>query len=199
MVSRATRLARGGTAAVFATLAAFTSHILGGGALPSPAALALALAFALLVCIALAGRTLSLWRTSLAVGISQFAFHGLFGGMSSGSATVVTDAMPGHTEHLLMVMAPIAPAVAHSSWMTLAHALAGVATIAALRRGELALRGLIISAVLALGILFRLPLVDAPSLPLATPDWSRSTVPHAQAVLLAGDPRRGPPIAAAFL
>ena len=136
MSSRWARLSRGVLAAVFATLIASLSHALAGGGTPSTLSLAVSLAFSTLVCVALTGRRLSAVRMSLAVAISQFAFHGLFSTLGGATGHVVVT---GHGSHAATsTLVETTPVAAHhtSAWMWLAHALAAVATIAVLRRGE---------------------------------------------------------------
>jgi hypothetical protein len=78
MTTRWARFARGWIVAGFSTFVAALSHTLGGGAVPGLLAVVVSLAFAGIVSIALSGRTLSTWRLSAAVLLSQLIFHGLF-------------------------------------------------------------------------------------------------------------------------
>ena len=81
------RLLRGVAAAVAATFIAAFSHVDAGGPPPDGTIILLSLALSGLVCTALAGRSLSLWRLSAAVVLSQALFHGLFSlGASSHAA-----------------------------------------------------------------------------------------------------------------
>jgi hypothetical protein len=133
------RVLRGTLASVFATFVAAFSHVLGGGALPGVAAMSLSVALAMLVCIALAGRTLSLWRTITSVGLSQVLFHGLFSTVMGTS----TLSMPSHAHHSAVdvVITTNASAVSsgHSASMWLAHAAAAAVTVLAIRYAEVAL------------------------------------------------------------
>ncbi|GGF13162.1 hypothetical protein GCM10011399_03830 [Subtercola lobariae] len=93
MSSRWARVLRGLTAAFVAVFVAGFSHVVGGGEAPGTVGVALALAFSAVVCVALAGKTLSLVRLAIAVAFSQLAFHLLFSvgagagvGASSGGA-----------------------------------------------------------------------------------------------------------------
>jgi len=136
--TRWARVARGLAAAVAATVTAAASHTLAGAHAPSPAILALTSAFAAVVCVLLAGRTLSLLRLSASVLLSQLAFHGLFltGG---GDVSVVGATASGthfHDGSTLELVAAGSGHAAHSVPMTLAHLVAAVLTIAAVRRGE---------------------------------------------------------------
>ncbi|UFS57826.1 hypothetical protein [Subtercola endophyticus] len=96
MSSRAARTLRGLTAAGVAVFVAALSHALGGGEAPGGIGVVLALAFSAVVCVALAGKTLSLVRLSLAVGFSQLAFHLLFSiGAGGGSSVTAAGASGG--------------------------------------------------------------------------------------------------------
>ncbi|MCM6764108.1 hypothetical protein NB037_16970 [Rathayibacter sp. ZW T2_19] len=140
MHTRWARVARGLAAAVAATVTAAASHTLAGAHAPSPAILALTTAFAAVVCVLLAGRTLSLLRLSVSVLLSQLAFHALFltaGG--GGEVSVVGASASGahfHDGSTLELVAAGSGHAAHSGPMTLAHLVAAVLTIAAVRRGE---------------------------------------------------------------
>ncbi len=150
MGTRAGRTYRGLIAALVATFVASVSHSVADGA-PAPLiGIVLALVFAVPVCIALAGRTLSWGRLSIAVAASQFAFHGLLligVGSGSGSDTqtlgthlhgadlagalgTTSLAAAGHPDHAQPAM-----------WV--AHAIAAVLTVLALGRGEQAIRALL--------------------------------------------------------
>lgn len=72
------RALRGSAAAVFATFVALTSHVIGGGTLPSAMGVVVPLVLSTLICVLLAGRGLSLTRLSLSVLASQSLFHLLF-------------------------------------------------------------------------------------------------------------------------
>ena len=135
MTTRAARVARGTVAAAVSLFVALCSHAVAGGGMPGLAGIALCAAFAALVCIALAGRTLSLSRLGISVVASQFAFHALFSEFSSAGGPVV-PAMSGM--HGAAAHASALPMVhtAMPAWMWLAHAVAAMLTIAALRFGE---------------------------------------------------------------
>ncbi|MET1017054.1 MAG: hypothetical protein ABWX76_09555 [Leifsonia flava] len=151
MSQRGARTARGLTAAAVATLLAGLSHSIGGGAgaqVPFGVGTVIAFAFAAMVCVALAGRTLSLGRLAASVVLSQLAFHTLFA-VSGSSLQVTTNPAAHHdaSAHLLQLgtsgAAGALEHAGHSSHpgtsMILAHVLAAVVTIAALHRGERAL------------------------------------------------------------
>lgn len=105
------RLLRGWAAAVVATLLAAGSHTLAGSAAPghdagpAPIVWILTLALAAPLCTALAGRALSWWRLSLAVGSSQLLFHWLYSqpatpvGPAASAALTRAGAETGHAGH----------------------------------------------------------------------------------------------------
>ncbi|GAA4491931.1 hypothetical protein GCM10023171_36690 [Microbacterium panaciterrae] len=151
MGTRAGRTVRGLTAALVATFVASVSHSTADGS-PAPLiGIVLALLFAAPVCIALAGRTLSWARLSLAVILSQFAFHGLLLiGVGSGSGSLTQN--PGihlHGADLAGALGTTAlnAAVVHPDHaqpaMWVAHAIAAVLTVLALGRGEQTIRALL--------------------------------------------------------
>lgn len=143
MTSRAIRTLRGGIAAAVAIEVALLSHVLAGGAAPDALLVALTFAVSWIVCLALAGRRLSLVRLALAVGLSQFAFHAAFSVLGTPQAAAASGG--AHAHHAMtMDAAPHATAmVAADPLMWAAHALAAVVTIAALYRGERAVRALL--------------------------------------------------------
>ena len=142
MHSRVSRLARGWIAGSFATGVAAAAHGLADGAPPSALAVVVGLVFAGILGTLVIGRTPSLPRLALIVGGSQVAFHLVFSWLTPGTATAAH-----HGAATLMT-----PAVAHHGtdpWMWAAHALALLATIAFLRRAELALWNLLLDALRA--------------------------------------------------
>lgn len=106
------RALRGTLAASAATFVALTSHILGGGAFPTTMGLIVPLSLSILVCVALAGRRLSLPRLTVSVGTSQTLFHllfSLFTPTASGGpgASVRSDGglaalLGSHSQHVSM-------------------------------------------------------------------------------------------------
>lgn len=149
-MSRAVRTARGAAGAGIATLLAAASHGLAGGTVTGLSVLATAV-LALPLCVLLGGRVGSLWRLALAVGASQFVYHWSFSGLGlvgTGSAAGSAPA-PLHAGHLaaLQTFVPdlatrTASAAAADTTMWAMHALASIATIALLHRGERAFLGL---------------------------------------------------------
>ncbi|GAA1667181.1 hypothetical protein [Microbacterium lacus] len=143
MTSRAIRTLRGGIAAAVAIEVALLSHVLAGGAAPDALLVALTFVVSWIVCLALAGRRLSLVRLALAVGLSQFAFHAAFSVLGTPQAAAASGGVHAH-HAMTMDAAPHATAmVAADPLMWAAHALAAVVTIAALYRGERAVRALL--------------------------------------------------------
>ena len=112
MATRWARVARGWIVALLSTFVAALSHTLGGGSAPGLLAVVLSLAFAGILCIGLAGRTLSLWRTGISVALSQLIFHGLFS-LGSGGGTLLTQSDTGaiggaHQHQVVATVASVA-------------------------------------------------------------------------------------------
>lgn len=207
MTTRWARFARGWLAALVATFAAVCSHAIAGGSMPSAVAIALSLAFSGLVCVALAGKTLSRVRLATAVALSQFAFHGAFSLL--GQATTPPGTEPAGMQHSAAQMAaeiaalPAGQAiVGPDATMWLGHAIAAVLTIVAIRRGERAFWGLFDLARLRVGALWRLVTRPVPvhSLdPLASAvAVERAVVPRPVSLVFSFLSHRGPPALAAI-
>jgi len=185
------RLVRGWIAGSFATGVAALSHGIVDGGAPSPLALVLGLVFAGLLGTLVIGRRPSLPRLTVVVGGAQVAFHVVFSLLTPGTASEGTH----HGGATLLE-----PAVAHHGtdpWMWAAHAVALVATLAFLRKAELALFRLLRDAVLAVvATVTRRPAIAArPSLPRPS---SASAPRHPfLAFLTFVVSHRGPPSAAA--
>src|SRR5690349_18449196 len=132
MDSRSARLARGWVVGVVATAAAAASHALAGGGTPSPLALGVGVVFGgMLGTFALTSRP-SLPRLVTAVTGAQLAFHLVFSTL--GTAAPVA----GHVHDEMFVAAPVHSHPADAG-MWMAHAVAGVLTLALLRGAERAL------------------------------------------------------------
>jgi hypothetical protein len=207
MATRWARFVRGWVAAVFSTFIAALSHTLGGGTAPGALAVVVSLAFAGIVCIGLCGRSLSVWRMSASVVISQLIFHGLFSLGASGGALARATAgaadsagapLGAHQHGAIEFAQGVAgTALAHSHTegvMWFAHVIAAVVTITALRHGEGAFWGLLatarmivrrIAAVVAV-IMAPTPLRESPALGLLF-------LPRDLALVLSAMRRRGPP------
>jgi hypothetical protein len=141
--SRAPRVARGALAASVATFVALLSHVVAGGEMPAWAGILVPWVLAVAVSTLLAGRSLSLWRLSLAVLASQFLFHwlfvlGLYGGDPSAGS-------PGlHDHHMTVSTAPVVAGASGADLVMWAgHLFAALATIALVYRGERAARRLL--------------------------------------------------------
>ncbi|MBQ1442683.1 MAG: hypothetical protein IIZ13_02400 [Renibacterium sp.] len=158
MNAHSARFVRGWTAALFATTVAACSHTIGGGAFPLGIAFLLALVLSALVCTALAGKTLSLPRLTVAVLLSQVIFHGLFALLGDAGFGPSSAVPAGHHHAFFGVPAGVAePAVAGMDLtMLAAHLGAALLTIAAFHRGERVARRFVGILALLLRPLFRL-------------------------------------------
>ncbi|POH69817.1 hypothetical protein C3B59_04865 [Cryobacterium zongtaii] len=203
MTTRWARFARGWIVAAVSTFVAALSHTVGGGGVPGLLAVVVSLAFAGIVSIALSGRTLSTWRLTAAVLLSQLIFHGLFSFGSAGGALVTTDASTAHA-HSAGSVAVLVPSslqagtmsgADHGLMMTGAHVLAAVVTVLALRFGERAFWGLFSTATVALQALVRiLVLTPIPNIPQTISASSAALPPRDLLVLLSPMRHRGPPV-----
>ncbi|ROQ64930.1 hypothetical protein EDF36_0432 [Rathayibacter sp. PhB152] len=193
--SRSLRTLRGVVAATVATLTALFSHVAGGGELPGLLGLAVPLVLSVPVCVALAGRGLSLARLAASVGVSQLLFHALF---EIGAAAGPTGAAHAHGGPI-DVSAATAHAGGHDSSMGIAHLLAAVVTIAVLHRGEALLIAVAATTVHAAARFVRVPAVPVPAAATGRRSSSapRAILPVVADVLADAVPRRGPPAAPA--
>lgn len=192
---RATRaLLASGTA----TFIALMSHLLGGGTMPGVLGIVVPLVLATPVCLVLAPVRPTGLRLSISVPVSQLLFHALF---SLGSADLAAPAPAGAHQHGgAAALAPAADAAAHaghsSGSMWLAHAVAAVVTVLALRHGEATLAR-VVAAVLRAA--HRTRRVHAPAVPVlphtaAAPlRDERAWHPVARVLTAASLVRRGPP------
>jgi hypothetical protein len=182
MDSRWARVARGTAAALFATFVAAFSHALAGGVPPSGFGVAASFALSVMVCTLLTGRTLSTPRLAAAVGLSQLLFHGLFSALGT----------PVAVEHSMTPMDAPAPHVHAGTTMWLAHAVAALVTVVALRFGERAFWGTIGTARL---LIARLRVVVVPALHIPRPVVAvqHRFVPRDLTLLLSSMRHRGPP------
>jgi len=200
MTTRWARFARGWIVAAVSTFVAALSHTVGGGAVPGLLAVVVSLAFAGIVSIALSGRTLSTWRLTAAVLVSQLIFHGLFSLGSAGGTLVTTDAASAHANHAGSIAVSALPAgtmsgTDHGLMMTLAHVVAAVVTVIALRFGERAFWGLFSTAAVALTALVKvIVLTPIPNIPRSIPALSTFLPPRDLLVLLSPMRHRGPPV-----
>ncbi|RFA16461.1 hypothetical protein B7R22_02950 [Subtercola boreus] len=217
MNTRPARVLRGLAAAIFAVFVAMLSHLAGGGGSPGAVGAALALAFSGVVCVALAGQSLSLLRLSISVVWSQVILHTLFTVGAASGATVAMGTMRHHGGGLLIVsdatggisdatggamaggrepMLLGALAAQLCSGMWIAHLGAALVTILALRRGESAFWGLVGIAGLRFRRLLR-PLFVEPT-PVTSVDGTGSSTARDHhrdlGVFLQSVWRRGPPV-----
>ncbi|MEL4320422.1 hypothetical protein WJX64_15510 [Leifsonia sp. YIM 134122] len=205
MSQRGARTARGLTAAAVATLLAGLSHSIGGGAgaqVPFGVGTVVAFAFAAMVCVALAGRTLSLARLAASVILSQLAFHGLFA-VSGSSLRVTTNPAAHHdtAAHLMQQLGAGGIAAGqmggHSAHdgtaMILAHILAAVVTIAALHRGERAARAVVSAAARLVSVLVAGAPRLVPVIEIRLRARAVVLLPHDLLVVLSSMRHRGPP------
>ncbi|WP_435748852.1 hypothetical protein [Microbacterium sp. PMB16] len=198
--SRKPAVVRGFAAASLATFAALAGHVTGGGQMPGSLGIVVPWIFSFMVCVLLAGRTLSVIRLSISVAISQFLFHVLFVlGTIEPSGHVA-----GHVHGAPIVLPAstgLSEAVVADGTMWFGHLLAAVTTIAVAHRGERmlhALRALAVQVVLwvrrrvdaALGAP---ELLDARDVRIA-PDTGRPLESRILATLRG----RGPPVASAI-
>lgn len=192
--SRSLRTLRGVVAATVATIIALFSHVAGGGQTPGPLGLAVPLVLSVLVCVALAGRRLSLVRVAVSVAVSQFLFHTLF---TIGTFSGPVDAPMVHAHHGAVV--DVSAAVTHSgmpgSSMWAAHVVAAIATTAALHRGEsLLLRVAAMTSHVVARLVRVLPTPAEAPLPARRSSFVlRDVLPLASGVFPQAALRRGPP------
>ncbi|TDW29847.1 hypothetical protein [Cryobacterium psychrophilum] len=205
MSSRWGRFVRGWITASFAVFVAAFSHVVAGGAAPAPVSISLALAFSGMVCVALAGKTLSLLRSSASVAVSQIALHALFGLGSGATSPILTGSghhgpvsiSPGTAAAVDSMGMSVAGTSGTDAWMWAAHGVAAVLTIVALHRGERAFWFLVDLAASGLAVVLRgtrdlVPVfVHAVPAPLVAAD---AFVPSPLAVLRSCLTRRGPPV-----
>jgi len=156
---RSQRIVRGWLGALAATSLAAASHGLAGGPLPPLPVLALIVAISASICTALAGRRLSLVRTSAGVLLSQGAYHLLFGlgAHQHAAAGRLTESVSHHCTETSIIWtaaagaAPMVPedVLVPGAPMLAAHLAAALLTIAILRKGGLAARAIAETLLLA--------------------------------------------------
>ncbi|CAO1652270.1 hypothetical protein I6E81_02950 [Salinibacterium sp. NG22] len=135
MHTRATRVLRGGLAALFATCAAALSHVVAGGASPSMFGIGVSLVISVAICTLLAGRTVSIVRLSAAILVSQAMYHTLF------SSMLAPEGIAPHNMAAMTFDFSSATQTADST-MSLSHLAAAVVTILMFRYAEVAFWGL---------------------------------------------------------
>lgn len=191
--TRWARVARGLVLSAASLFVASMSHVAAGGPAPGPLALVLSFAFSLVFCTAVVGRMLSLPRLVTAVAFSQLLLHLLFSLDSGGAPAMSMD----HHGMMLTLPGPVASggAVQIDAGMWVAHAIAAVLTVAAIRGGHLTARALralarpfaaLVRQMLAFGIPRR-PAVGTPrTADIVLPLYSRPASGSLS--------RRGPPV-----
>lgn len=197
MDSRWARVARGGTAAAFATFVAALSHTMAGGATPSVFGVVVSVVLASTACTLLAGRSLSLLRLAVSVALSQTLFHSVFSGLG---APVAPSAREHHGALGLTGAAAdsaaLDSAALHSTMpgatMILAHVVAGLVTILVFRYAESAFWGLATTFRLFLSRLLGIAAV-VPLAVRAAPRTVGRLFPHDCGPFLSSMRRRGPP------
>ena len=197
MHARAQRLARGWIVGLVATTVAAVSHSLAGGYRPGILSFGIALVFAGLLGTAVIGRRPSLPRLTVAVGVSQLAFHLLFSTLATGASGAAVQPSSGMSDMSSMdATSPTALVMSGHDHladpaMWIAHALAAALTIAFLRHAELAVWGML-TRVLARVTAFVVPVAAAPPVVRAARSWS--VRPLASRLLDTSASRRGPPL-----
>ncbi|WP_053388013.1 hypothetical protein [Leucobacter japonicus] len=202
--ARASAALRGTAAAALATFVALLSHVAGGGEVPGVLGIVVPLVLSTLVCVALAGRRLSLPRLTISVAVSQFLFHALFIlGATNTTASPSASAMPKHVHAITASFDPSTATTAHlghaGAAMWVAHAIACLLTVVALSCAETSLASLAALARLLVASLSRLRPV-APEISVSSASVARPTAFHgSSAVVLplgvypSVHARRGPP------
>ena len=194
MGTRWARFVRGWLAAGFATFVAAFSHVLAGGLMPGVFAVVASLALSAMVCVALAGKTLSLPRLGVSIAVSQALFHYIFS--SHGVPLTVIE----HANHADVSIAPVVAAPHHYGSMWVAHIAAGIVTLLAFRFAEssfwrtLEIASLFVRTVLAtLGIA-----VTALDLTPRHPVTELALAPPRPSTVLSPMRHRGPPNSIVF-
>lgn len=206
MAARAQRLARGWIVGLVATTVAAVSHSLAGGYQPGALSFGTALVFAGMLGTVVIGRRPSLPRLSIAVGVSQLAFHLLFSLLGPGGAAPAPapDAGFGMSDMSGMADSPTTAPLAMSAHdhtadpgMWIAHAVAAALTILFLRRAELAVWSMLtrLGRVIATRLTVVLVPVASGEVP-RIPAWPTVARRPAGRLLIASASRRGPPLLA---
>ncbi len=184
--NRWTRVGRAFAVSSFAVFVAAMSHLVAGGHTPGILGTIVALVFGTIAAMFALGRRVTLPRLVLAVAVGQLVLHVLFSMNGSWGGPVSGH----HEEFVATTTGGTAPE--HSLGMTIAHVIAGLIAVLALRAAQLS------AAELALlpGVPRILMLVDVRAVPLPVgrqPRPMEPTRPRPHSALLAVAPRRGPP------
>lgn len=192
MHSRGARLTRGWVIGSFATALAALSHAVAGGGTPSGLALVAGVVFGGMLATLAVGRRPSLPRLTIAVGGSQLAFHALFSLL--GTSGTVAASGHAHGAPLAMSMGPATHGEGAGMW--LAHAAAGVVTLAMLQGAERAAWRLLTELARLVVAPFRAQGAAPHPVPARlAPLTIASPIPLLARALSAGVSRRGPPVA----
>lgn len=190
MTTRWARFVRGWLAAGCATFVAAFSHVLAGGLMPSVFAVGASLALSGLVCVALAGKTLSLTRLAISVAASQALFHYIF------SSSAVPLPAVEHAHHPQAALITAVGDQHHSPSMWLAHVAAAIVTLLALRFAEASFwrtieiaRLFVRTVIAALGVV-----VTALGVTPRHPVTELALTPPAPSRVLSALRHRGPPV-----
>jgi hypothetical protein len=183
MDSRWARVARGWSAAAFATFVAAFSHGVAGGVAPSAFGILVSLVISGMICTVFTARHLSLWRLAVSLGLSQVLFHVLFGTLASPTA-------PAHDMTTMTMDAAAHPHADPTMW--LAHAAAALVTVLAFRHAESAFWGVAGTARLLLSRLLAV-VVPVPATAPRGVEADREVEPRIPSLLLSAMRHRGPP------
>lgn len=133
--SRKPAVVRGFAASSLAIFVALAGHVSGGGEMPGALGILVPWVFSFMICVLLAGRSLSLLRLGISVTVSQFLFHALF-----VLGTIAPSGVSAPHVHGGPVVLPassgIPEAVSADASMWFGHGLAALLTVIALHRGE---------------------------------------------------------------
>ncbi len=188
MGSRWARVARGTTAAGFATFIAALSHTLAGDAAPSFLAIFATLVISAAICTLLAGKTVSPWRLAASVALSQALFHGVFSTLGMPVA-----AAHAHSGAGTFAVAPSLTHAHDAATMWMAHAIAALIPVVAFLHAERAFWGISGTARLFFTRLLATVIPLCPTPHPARISVVRRCVPRDLTILLSPMRHRGPP------
>lgn len=139
--SRKPAVVRGFAASSLAIFVALAGHVSGGGEMPGTLGILVPWVFSFMICVLLAGRSLSLIRLGLSVTVSQFLFHTLFV-LGTLTPTGVSTRHVHGAPLVIPATSGIPEAVTADASMWLGHGLAALLTVVALHRGERLILGM---------------------------------------------------------
>lgn len=189
--SRRLRLLRGVAAATVANVAALTSHVWGGGAMPGMLGIVVPWLLSFMMCTLLSGIPLSIIRLILSVAVSQALFHALF----VLGAVAPSGGLAPHSHGPLVLPASGASVlVPQEPGMWIAHAGAAAITVLLLHRGEQLVRAVVRIAASIAGWLARTVIDGAVRpVPPSPRRWAVIPAPRRVEPGLTALRRRGPP------